>query len=83
MNLSLLAQAVGGRGQVYAVDLSEGMSPEARDQSLKENWRNVTLIRSDATEYTLPGDLFCFKEYDSRKVIAVPGRIIARRQFLQ
>ena len=52
-NLAHLVEVVGGRGRVYGVDLSEGMLQEARELSLKANWRNVTLIRSDATDYTL------------------------------
>ena len=53
-NLVHLVEAVGERGHVYGVDLSEGMLREAEELSLKANWRNVTLIQSDATEYTLP-----------------------------
>jgi len=53
-NLAHLVQAVGERGHVYGVDLSEGMLQEARELSAKAEWHNVTLIQSDATEYTLP-----------------------------
>jgi SAM-dependent methyltransferase len=53
-NLARLVQAVGEQGNVYGVDLSEGMLQEARELSVKARWRNVTLIESDAIEYTLP-----------------------------
>ena len=53
-NLAHLVRAVGARGRVYGVDLSEGMLREAADLSAKAGWQNVTLIRADATEYTLP-----------------------------
>lgn len=53
-NLSHLVEAVGEEGRVYGVDLSEGMLDEARELSASAGWRNVNLIRADATEYSLP-----------------------------
>jgi len=53
-NLPLLVEAVGPDGHVYGVDLSEGMLREARELTAKSGWSNVTLIRADATDYTLP-----------------------------
>jgi SAM-dependent methyltransferase len=53
-NLSPLVQAVGAEGQVYGVDLSEGMLAEARKLRAKAGWRNVKLIRSDAAAYKMP-----------------------------
>lgn len=53
-NLAHLVEAVGAQGRVYGVDLSEGMLDEAREVSAKAGWHNVTLIRSDATDYRLP-----------------------------
>src|SRR5215210_9400938 len=46
-NLAPLVQAVGLEGQVYGVDLSEGMLAEARKLRARAGWRNVKLIRSD------------------------------------
>lgn len=53
-NLSPLVQAVGAEGQVYGVDLSEGMLAEARKLRAKAGWRNVKLIQSDAAAYKVP-----------------------------
>jgi ubiquinone/menaquinone biosynthesis C-methylase UbiE len=53
-NLSPLRQAVGAAGQVYGVDLSEGMLAEARELCAQAGWPNVTLIRADAADYVLP-----------------------------
>ncbi len=53
-NLSLLSQALGTEGQVFGVDLSEGMLAEAQRLCTREKWKNVTLIRGDAMQYTAP-----------------------------
>lgn len=53
-NLTPLVQAVGAKGQVFGVDLSEGMLDEARKLCAKAGWRNVELIRSDAASYRMP-----------------------------
>jgi demethylmenaquinone methyltransferase/2-methoxy-6-polyprenyl-1,4-benzoquinol methylase len=53
-NLSPLVQAVGALGQVYGVDLSEGMLAEARKLRAKAGWLNVKLIQSDASAYQVP-----------------------------
>ena len=53
-NLLYLVQAVGAQGQVYAVDLSEGMLEKARKLSAEAKWHNVRLIHADATDLSLP-----------------------------
>ena len=53
-NLVHLVQSVGPEGHVYGVDVSDGMLQEASQLSDKAHWHNVTLLRSDATDYGLP-----------------------------
>ena len=53
-NLAPLVEAVGTEGHVYGVDLSEGMLAEAEERCAQAGWHNVTLIRADAADYTLP-----------------------------
>ena len=53
-NLAHLVQAVGAKGHVYGVDLSEGMLREASELCAQAAWNNVTLIHADATDYTVP-----------------------------
>lgn len=53
-NLAPLVRAVGAEGYVYGVDLSEGMLEKAQALATRSGWHNVTLIRSDATNYTVP-----------------------------
>lgn len=56
-NLKILREAVGPEGCVYGVDLSEGMLSRAEALRETQNWRNVTLIRSDAAKYNAPEPL--------------------------
>jgi len=53
-NLAALVQAVGAGGQVYGVDLSDGMLAEARELCARSGWQNVALIQADAAGYNLP-----------------------------
>ena len=53
-NLASLIKAVGAEGQVYGVDLSEGMLAEATELCARRGWQNVTLIQADAAAYALP-----------------------------
>ena len=53
-NLSLLRGAVGPQGQVFGVDLSEGMLAKAKRMAADRNWNNVTLTHSDAARYSPP-----------------------------
>ena len=53
-NLALLLEAVGAEGQVYGVDLSEGMLAKAKELCARREWHNVELMRADAADYVLP-----------------------------
>src|SRR5918997_1293096 len=50
-NLAPLVEAVGAEGQVYGVDLSEGMLAEAKELCARSGWENVRLMRADAVDY--------------------------------
>lgn len=53
-NLALLVEAVGPEGKVYGVDVSDGMLEEAGTLCKGAGWPQVTLMRADAADYTLP-----------------------------
>lgn len=56
-NLPHLSEAVGPRGHVYGIDLSDGMLAHAHEICREKNLTNVTLSREDATNYVAPSPL--------------------------
>src|SRR6266496_2884009 len=56
-NLHLLHQAVGSEGHIYGVDLSEGMLEKAKELRAKQGWENVSLIHSDAINFSSPEEV--------------------------
>jgi demethylmenaquinone methyltransferase/2-methoxy-6-polyprenyl-1,4-benzoquinol methylase len=56
-NLALLREAVGADGRIYGVDLSEGMLEKAEVRRARHNWKNVTLVHSDAANFTAPAQV--------------------------
>lgn len=49
-NLRLLRERVGPRGRVVGVDLTPGMLVRARQRVGRAGWKNVDLVRGDASE---------------------------------
>lgn len=84
LNLPLLREAVGGRGRVVGVDMTDGMLERARRRVRRRGWDNVELVQADAAGYTFPdgadGILSTFAltlvpEYE--EVVARGGRALA------
>ncbi|WP_276300241.1 class I SAM-dependent methyltransferase [Halorussus lipolyticus] len=49
-NFPHLRERVGPEGRVVGVDFTQGMVARARDRIDREDWRNVHLVRGDATQ---------------------------------
>lgn len=77
-NLPYLVDAVGPNGTVIAVDASEGMLAEARKLVERHGWSNVQLLRQDATQLQLDGDVDAVLFSLSYSVIPEPGPALAR-----
>lgn len=50
-----LEAAIGPGGHLFGVDLSENMLSHCRALCERRRFQNVTLVRGDALEYTVPG----------------------------
>ena len=57
LNIPLLVSAVGPEGKVIGVDLTDKMLAEAKARVIKNDWSNVDLIQSDATQYAFPDNI--------------------------
>ncbi len=77
-NLPYLVEAVGPTGTIIAVDASEGMLAEARKLVERHGWSNVQLLRQDAAQLQLDGDVDAVLFSLSYSVIPEPGPALAR-----
>ncbi len=73
-----MVDAVGPNGTVIAVDASEGMLAEARKLMERHGWSNVQLLRQDAAQLQLDGDVDAVLFSLSYSVIPEPGPALAR-----
>lgn len=53
-NLPHLVEAVGAKGRVVGVDLTDAMLAQARRRVKRAGWLNVELVLSDAAAFALP-----------------------------
>ena len=54
LNFALLQHAVGPRGRIIGVDLTDAMLDRARHRVKASGWANVTLAQADAAAYHFP-----------------------------
>ncbi|MFC4551185.1 class I SAM-dependent methyltransferase [Halorussus sp. GCM10023401] len=57
-NFELLREAVGPEGCVLGVDYSAGMVARANERIEAHGWKNVEIVRADATRLALDADRF-------------------------
>ncbi len=54
LNFPFLQKAVGSKGKIIGVDLTDAMLSEARRRAQRQGWKNVELVHSDAAAYQFP-----------------------------
>jgi demethylmenaquinone methyltransferase/2-methoxy-6-polyprenyl-1,4-benzoquinol methylase len=54
LNFPYLKQAVGERGKIIGVDLTDAMLDQARARVRTAGWQNVELVQSDLANYEFP-----------------------------
>ncbi|MHC4093135.1 MAG: class I SAM-dependent methyltransferase [Planctomycetota bacterium] len=53
-NFPGLIKRIGPRGHLYGIDISEGMLDRAKRRCARAGWMQVTVMRGDATECSVP-----------------------------
>jgi len=56
-NFPRLEDAIGPRGRIIGVDLTDAMLARARSRVEANGWSNVSLVQADAAEFGFPGEL--------------------------
>jgi ubiquinone/menaquinone biosynthesis C-methylase UbiE len=57
LNFRLLELAVGPRGRIVGVDLTDAMLARAQDRIKKNGWSNVSLVQADAAGFYFPDEV--------------------------
>jgi ubiquinone/menaquinone biosynthesis C-methylase UbiE len=56
LNFPLLEEAIGPRGGIVGVDLTDAMLDRASNRVEANGWRNVSLVQSDAADFSFPSE---------------------------
>jgi ubiquinone/menaquinone biosynthesis C-methylase UbiE len=54
LNFPLIEQAIGPRGRIVGVDLTDAMLAEAERRLEADGWDNISLVQADAAEFAFP-----------------------------
>lgn len=54
LNFPLIQRAIGPRGQIIGVDMTDAMLAQAEHRIERAGWTNVTLVQSGAAEFVFP-----------------------------
>jgi demethylmenaquinone methyltransferase/2-methoxy-6-polyprenyl-1,4-benzoquinol methylase len=78
LNFHLLHQAVGSKGTVIGVDLSESMLAQARHTAETNQWTNIQLVCADASLFEFPLHVDAVLSTYALTLIPDCGRIVSR-----
>ncbi|HWU59691.1 MAG TPA: methyltransferase domain-containing protein [Microbacteriaceae bacterium] len=57
LNFPLVERAIGPRGRIIGVDLTDAMLVRAQDRVTANAWTNVSLVQADAAEFGFPAEV--------------------------
>jgi demethylmenaquinone methyltransferase/2-methoxy-6-polyprenyl-1,4-benzoquinol methylase len=57
LNFPLIEQAIGPRGRIVGVDLTDAMLAQAQQRIATHGWRNISLVQTDAAAFAFPTDI--------------------------
>ena len=57
LNFRLIEEAIGPRGRIFGVDLTDAMLARASHRVNTNGWSNVSLVQSDAADFSFPAEV--------------------------
>lgn len=56
-NFPLIERAIGPRGQIVGVDLTDAMLAEAQRRTERNGWSNISLVHADVADFAFPAEV--------------------------
>lgn len=57
LNFPLIEKAIGPRGRIVGVDLTDAMLARAEQRTARNGWTNVNLVQADAADFDFPSGI--------------------------
>ena len=77
-NFPLIEQAIGPKGHIVGVDLTDAMLAQAQRRTERNGWRNVSLVQADAAEFEFPSRVEAILSTYALSHVPECGDVIAR-----
>ena len=77
LNFALVEEAVGPRGRIVGVDLTDAMLARAGDRVEANGWSNVSLVQADAAEFSFPAEVDAILSTYALTQVPECGQVIA------
>ncbi len=78
LNFSLYREAIGSKGKIIGVDLTDAMLVQAHQQVKENGWENVELVHMDARKYQFPMEYDAIISTYALSLIPESDQILAR-----
>jgi ubiquinone/menaquinone biosynthesis C-methylase UbiE len=77
LNFPLIEKAIGPRGRIVGVDLTDAMLARASDRVEANGWSNVSLVQSDAADFSFPAEVNAILSTYALTQVPESGQVIA------
>jgi ubiquinone/menaquinone biosynthesis C-methylase UbiE len=77
LNFTLIEQAIGPRGRIVGVDLTDAMLAQAQHRTEINRWSNVSLVQADAAEFEFPTGVDAILATYPHALLPKSGQVVA------
>ena len=77
LNFALLEKAIGPRGRIVGVDLTDAMLARARERVEENGWSNFSLVQADAAGFSFPDEVDAILSTYALTQVPECGQVIA------